>query len=380
MKKLNKKSLVIALAGVASMAVAGQASAEIYAGSRLLQKDLSITINGGLAPIQSYSFDITNTGVLEGVGDTPIKTSSCGGSLVAMTSTCTATDAGYFGGSAGAPVLGGTGDTARGAGVTGPNAAESTDGIRGGEDIYSFIGPGGANEYGTGDSVIDDAELIGDATTATRQITESQIVSSSSASGSAEVQSTTGFTLLFAVSEDNGVLEYSFMADPDLVALINDDGVNSASAGAAISYVVTINSQTGTPFYAFSWAPDGTTAGCTAGVTNGGLVGTCTENNDSENLNDNASVDYQGISPTQDDKSSVNPNITPEGSPDQGYQAYGIRLDGIPAGNYSLKLTAKVSSTVRRVAAVPEPSVLALMGLGLAGLGFAGRRQKKIRA
>lgn len=352
---IKKATLAAAVSAAVGLGTAGQALAGVYGGSRLLIQDLSISVedsDGNPIAAEGFNFNLTNTASLNGVA--VIDISNCTGNFAIGGSTGNCGG----GGSGALPVLGGTGDTATSA-SSGPNVAEVPAGSRGGEDNYSFIGPG-ANEYGTADSVIDDAELTNDAATATRQIAESELQTGTDASGSAEIQSTTGFTFTFNVGTTANVT-LDFEADPDLLAEISDALAAAATAQANVSaqFRLSRSSETGGGFV--QWDPQGTAAN---DCLTAGLGATCSESADGEDLNNQVSV-------------NAVPNSTDSFSRGNGiFSSFGLSVTDLPQGSYSFSLQAVTSSSVTRNA-VPEPGTLLLLGSGFAALGIGARRRKR---
>lgn len=351
------KLLTGAVAAALSMGVAGQAAATVYAGSSLRIDNLTVVIgqysatnpgggvaipNGsgyivpGGAPVGLFNFNLTNTATL-GANST-ITSATCGGSVAS--NTCTPSPN---------PPLDATAANAPGSTLLRTNNATGIDGS------LLWYGMNGG-DWSNSDSIIKTAQLVDGVPTSTDQIAESNITNFTNASANAEIKSSTGFTFQFTLA-DPGEMFLFFQADPDLIAAISGE-LFGALAQANINVSMTLSQNSGGSSYA-TWAPRGTAANeCLAiGVT-------CTEMFDSENLNTNVST--SGV-PNSQDTHSYGPNII-------GLGAYGVYLTGLSAGTWTFALNAVTSTLITRV---PEPGMLGLMGLGLAGLGFALRRQRK---
>jgi hypothetical protein len=328
------RAIAAAAGATVAMLAAAPASAGVYAASHLEISGLSLVVSSTSATvINSFTFDLANT-------------ASMNGPAVASSASCNSNGLPACGF---APVL----DAAA---VNAPGSSPLRPAV-GGEG--TFLGHL-ATSYSGSDSIIKAAELVTGTPTATEQIAESLLNTNGFARSNSEIESNTTLTWTTSIGS-GGVLDLSFLADPDQRAeILGAAGVYSAQSNLTTSFTLTSNADGSS----VSWSPQGTVAN-NCDVNDNGAFGavTCVETADSQDLNRNVAT---GTNPSTVNNSYDIASIL---------TAFGIHVQGLSAGTYSIALNAVTSTSITR--AVPEPGTTGLIGAALAGLALTSLRRRQ---
>ena len=248
------------------------------------------------------------------------------------------------------------------------SAQSAVGAVTKGQNDFTQQGPTGT--YSRGDAQIVSTQFppfpTGATSTQATNVAEAHLDTAGTADASGRNGSTTGFSVTFTVGSPTATLAFNFLANPFMQVFLNNDVALGSSSTANLVVTFSITNAAGATV--FNWAPDGAIG---SGISGG------TESADAANLNTNLSTNFltRGSLFTYDPTGCGAPTGTGIGTACGG--TFTALTNALAAGSYTLTLNAVESVDLVKVAAVPEPGTLALLGLGLAGLCYASRRKIK---
>lgn len=234
-----------------------------------------------------------------------------------------------------------------------------------GENDFTQQGPSG--NYSRGDAQIVSTQFPsfppGSTSTQAVNVAEAHLDGpAGTADASGRNGSTTGFSVNFVVGSPTATLSFDFLSSPFMQVFLQSNVGQLSTATANLVVTFTITDATGATV--FNWTPDG--------VIGSGIFGG-TESADAANLNTGLATNFltRGNLFTYDPTGCGTPTGTGTGTACGGN--FSAVTGALATGNYTL--TLNMVESVDLVKQAPEPGTLALLGLGLAGLGYASRRK-----